>query len=189
MATQKKNYKKRNRRRSQQSQPRTVDNTRGSMLWSFNYFRQNILTNLLDDLYDLEATGMDDQVCVKVQAFLEYFGNAATDIPEGGFMTGPIYRDIEKFTNFYIAWNNIKGEDEECRKDRRKARIKLKAQRQAITNKARRVQYELDNNLDQKLLDAGYRAIADVTTLGPDLLNNLTQSFNEFVKRGGTVAK
>jgi predicted nucleotide-binding protein (sugar kinase/HSP70/actin superfamily) len=189
MITSKKKTKKRNLKRSRQGQPRTVNNTRGSTLWSFNYFRQNILTNLLDDLYDLESTGLDDKICNKIQAFLEYFGNAATDIPEGGFMTGPIYKDIEKFTNFYVNWNKIKGEDEESRQKRKSARLKLKEQRQAITNKARRLQYELDNNLDQKLLEAGYRAIGDLTTLVPDLLNNLTQSFNEFVKRGGTGIK
>ena len=185
MTTDKTKNKKWNLKRSRQGQPRTVDNTRGSTLWSFNYFRQSILTNLLDDLYDLESRGLDDKICNKIQAFLEYFGNAATDIPEGGFMTGPIYKDIEKFANFYENWNKIKGEDEESRQKRRSVRSKLKEQRQVITNKARRLQYELDNNLDQKLLEAGYRAIGDLTTLVPDLLNNLTQSFNEFVKRGG----
>ena len=104
-------------------------------------------------------------------------------------MTGPVYKDIEKFTNFYVNWNNIKGEDDESRQKRRSARLKLKGQRQVITNKARRLQYELDNNLDQRLLEAGYGAIGDLTTLVPDLLNNLTRSFNEFVKRGGTGIK
>lgn len=184
-----KKNKKKSQKRSQKGQLRTVDNTRGSTLWSFNYFRKNILTNLLDDLYDLEGTGVDDNICEKIHAFLEYFGNAATDIPDGGFMTGPIYRDIEKFTNIYLDWNNIKGEDEGNRKKRRLARLKLKKQRQMITNKARRLQYELENNLDQKLLEAGYRAIGDLTTLVPDLLNNLTLSFNEFVKRGGVSTK
>lgn len=176
-------------KRSRQDQPRTVDNTRGSTLWHFNYFRQRILTKLLDDLYDLESTGMDDNICHRIQTFLEYFSNAATDIPDGGFMTGPIYKDIEKFTNLFIDWNKIKGGDEESQRKRRSARLKLKEQRQVITNKARRLQYELDNNLDQKLLEAGYRAIGDLTTLVPDLLNNLTRSFNEFVKRGGSDIK
>ncbi len=189
MTTSKKKTKKRNLKHSRQGQPRTVDNTRGSTLWSFNYFRQSILTTLLDDLYDLESTGLDDKICNKIQSFLEYFGDAATDIPEGGFMTGPIYKDVEKFTNLYVNWNKIKGDDGECRQKRKSARMKLKEQRQVITNKARRLQYELDNNLDQKLLEAGYRAIGDLTTLVPDLLNNLTQSFNEFVKRGGTSLK
>src|SRR3990172_295912 len=115
MTSGKKKNKKKGLKRSAQDQPRTVDNTRGSTLWHFNYFRQSILTNLLDDLYDLESRGLDDNICNQIQSFLEYFGNAATDIPEGGFMTGPIYKDIEKFTNFYVNWNNIKGEDDESR--------------------------------------------------------------------------
>lgn len=169
----------------QKTESREVDSSRGSTLWSFNYFRKNILTNLLDDLYNLETTGLEDEICNKIQASLEYFGNAATEIPKGGLMTGPIYKDIEKFTNLYQDWNNIKGKDEKSKDKRREARIKLKKQRQIITNKARRLQYELDNNLDQKLLESGYSAISDLTTLVPDLLNNLTKSLNEFVKRGG----
>jgi hypothetical protein len=188
MSPNKKKNRQKSRKRSQEDQSREVNSTRGSTLWSFNYFRKNVLTNLLDDLYDLEASGLKDDICRKIQDFLEHFGNAATDIPAGGFMTGPIYRDIEKFTNLYVSWNDIKGEDEESHRKRRSARLRLKEQRQIITNKARRLQYELDNNLDQKLLEAGYRAIGDLTTLVPDLLNNLTQSFNEFVKRGGKIA-
>lgn len=168
-----------------QNQPRAVDNTRGSTLWSFNYFRKNILTNLLNDLYNLEDTGVADHICNQIQASLEYFGNAATEIPKGGLMTGPIYKDIEKFANLYEDWNSIKGEDEKSQDMRRAARLKLKKQRQIITNKARKLQFELDNNLDQSLLEAGYRAMGDLTTLVPDLLNNLTKSLNEFVKRGG----
>jgi predicted nucleotide-binding protein (sugar kinase/HSP70/actin superfamily) len=147
------------------------------------------LTSLLNDLYDLESKGMEDKICAKIQAFLEYFGNAATEIPRGGFMTGPIYKDIEKFAQLYVNWNEIKGKDEENRRDREKARQKLKLQRQVITDKARQLQFELDNNLDQKFLQAGYQAIGDLTTLVPDLLNNLTQSFNEFIKRGGSAVK
>ena len=175
----------RKNKQKKQSQPRTVDNTRGSTLWSFNYFRKNILTNLLNDLYNLETTGVDDDICNKIQASLEYFGNAATEIPKGGLMTGPIYKDIEKFAKLYEDWNTIKGEDDKSQEKRKAARLKLKKQRQIITNKARKLQFELDNNLDQSLLEAGYRAMGDLTTLVPDLLNNLTKSLNEFVKRGG----
>ena len=185
MISKNKKRKKKAKIRSQQDRSRKVDNTRGSMLWSFNFFRTNLLTSLLNDLYSLESSGLEDDICNKIQASLEYFGNAATEIPRGGFMTGPIYKDIEKFANLYEEWNKIKGEDEESRRERRAARQKLKKQRQIITDKARQLQYELDNNLDQKLLQSGYDAIGDLTTLVPDLLNNLTQSFNEFVKRGG----
>ena len=186
MTSAKKKNRKKNKERSQQDQPRIVDNTRGSMLWSFNFFRTNILTSLLNDLYDLESSGLEDEICNKIQAALEYFGNAATEIPKGGLMAGgPIYKDIEKFASLYEEWNKIKGEDEKSKEKRREARIKLKKQRQVITNKARKLQYELDNNLDQSLLEAGYRAMGDLTTLVPDLLNNLTKSLNEFVKRGG----
>ena len=184
-----KKSKKKSQKRPQTDHSRSVDNTRGSILWSFNFFRINILTSLLNDLYDLESNGLEDEICSKIQASLEYFSNAATEIPEGGFMTGPIYKDIEKFANLYEDWSKIKGSDEEIRQKRRDVRLKLKKQRQVITNKARKLQYELDNNLDQKLLEAGYRAIGDLTTLVPDLLNNLTQSFNEFMKRGGKGMK
>jgi hypothetical protein len=68
-----------------------------------------MLTKLLDDLVSLEALGLEDQYCQKIQTALRCFSNASTEVPSGGFLTGPIYKDIDKFEGFYNEWNSIKG--------------------------------------------------------------------------------
>ena len=178
--------RKRSKKQLQKSS-REVDNRRGSKLWAFNHFRSPILTSLLNDLVDLEREGLEDSYCNKVATWLEYFTNYSTEFPRGGFMTGPIYREIDQFTKLYRRWNDIKGGTEEAVRERRQALVKLRKQRQKITNKARRLQFELDNELDQKLLRDTYRAIGELIQLVPNLFINLANAYGEYLKHGGSL--
>lgn len=98
---------------------------------------------------------------------------------------GPIYRDIEKFTTLYQAWNDIKGRDLEAAALRRELRLKLMAQRQTITNKARKLQFAIQENVDARLMKSGFDALSELITAVPDLLGNLGKALGEFAKRGG----
>ncbi len=162
-----------------------LNGRRGSPVWRFNYFRSVVLTSLLNDLYNLEQTGIEDKHCRKITASLTYFSNAATDIPSAGPFMGPIYRDIEKFTTLYQAWNDIKGRDLEAAALRRELRLKLMAQRQTITNKARKLQFAIQENVDARLMKSGFDALSELITAVPDLLGNLGKALGEFAKRGG----
>lgn len=166
---------------------REVDNTRGSHLWSYNHFRTRILTSLLNDLIDLENSGFeDDKICDKIQLALDYFINASTHVPQGGFLSGgPLYKEIENFKNTYVRWNNIKGGKDIHRVERRKRIRELRDKRQKISNKVRKLQYELDNNLDQKILHDTYRAIGNIIGMVPDIFKNLSDSYADYLKRGG----
>jgi hypothetical protein len=182
--------KKKSRKRKEKTiekSSREVDNTRGSKLWAFNHFRSPILTSLLNDLVDLEAEGLDDPYCKKILSFLDYSVNYATEFSRGGFMTGPIYKEIEGFRKFYFEWNEIRGSTEKDSWDRRKYLGQLRAQRQRISNKARRLQYELDHELDQKLLADTYRAIGELINLVPNLFKNLAHAYNDYLARGGFI--
>ena len=179
--------KSRKKKKTIEKSSRKVDNTRGSKLWAFNHFRSPILTSLLNDLVDLEAEGLEDPYCKKILSFLEYSVNAATEFSRGGFMTGPIYKDIEEFRRLYFEWNEIKGRTEKDSWDRRIYLGRLRDQRQRITNKARRLQYELDNELDQKLLADTYRAIGELINLVPNLFSNLAHAYNDYLARGGFI--
>ena len=169
-----------------QKSMREIDNTRGSKLWAFNHFRSPILTSLLNDLVDLEREGLEDRYCNRVGTWLEYFTNYSTEFPRGGFMTGPIFKEIEQFTKLYRQWNEIKGSTAEAIRERRQALIKLRKQRQNITDKSRRLQFELDKELDQKLLAESYRAIGELIQLVPNLFQNLANAYDEYRKRGGS---
>lgn len=164
---------------------RELNGKRGSPVWRFNYFRSVVLTSLLNDLYNLEQTGIEDKHCKKIAASLNYFSNAATDISSAGPFMGPLYKDIEKFTELYLAWNDIKGEDSEMVVSRRELRHKLMAQRQRITNKARQLQFAIQENVDTQLMKSGFDALGELITAVPDLLSNLGKALEEFAKRGG----
>jgi hypothetical protein len=169
------------------SPSRAVDASRGTTLWTFNYYRSTMLTRLLDDLVTLEQTGLDDALCAKIHQSLSYFSNAATDVPSGGFLTEPIYKDIDRFVELYDEWNRIQGQERFHINERRWVHKQLRQQRQKITDKARKLQYELDNNLDRLVMESTYRALADLITMGPNLFQNLGKALAEFTKRGGTL--
>jgi hypothetical protein len=184
MSKNKSRKKKENR---VESSSRKVDNTQGSKLWAFNHFRSPILTSLLNDLVDLQADGLEEQYCKKILAFLEYSVNYATEFPRGGLLTGPIYKEIDKFKELYFEWNEIQGSTEKDSWDRQEYLRQLRDQRQRITDKARRLQYELDNELDQKLLADAYRTIGELINLVPNLFKNLAHAYSEYVARGGFI--
>ncbi|MFZ5903104.1 MAG: hypothetical protein ACOYZ8_06110 [Chloroflexota bacterium] len=173
-------------RRQSKAGARPLAAKRGSRLWSFNHFRSVVLTRLLDDLYNLEQTGVKDEYCRKIAAALNYFGNAATDIPSAGPFLGPIHKDIEKFTELYQKWNDVNGKGTAAAEERRSLRLKLKDQRHRITNKARKLQVAIDEKMDAKLLEAGYQALSGLVTAVPDLFSGLGKALTTYAKRGGT---
>ena len=177
--------KRKKDRSVQEKGSRAVDNTRGSILWTFNYYRSQVLTNLLNDLVDNEATGFSQEYCDIVAKSLEYFVNATTDIPSGGLMTGSIFPTVDRFAVLYREWNDIQGELARAIEDRRYKLHELREQRQKISNRARSLQYEIENNLDRELLKKSYEAIGGLLTTVPDMFKNLTEAIKEFSKRGG----
>lgn len=119
---------------------------------------------------------------------LDFLINAATSVPEGGLFSGKaLYKEIEDFHKTYSEWNNVNGRKPEFVIQRRKLLIQLRRKRQNISNKVRLLQYELENNLDQKLLIDSYTAIGEVIKLVPSIFKNLSSSYSDYLKRGGKV--
>lgn len=164
-----------------------LNGRRGSSVWSFNYFRSVVLTNLLNDLYNLEGTGIEDKYCQKISASLNYFSNAATNIPSAMPLMGPLYKDIEKFTELYQKWNDVQGRDLGAAILRKEIRLKLMDQRQKITDKARKLQVAIQDNVDTELMKAGFDALSELITAVPDLLGNIGKVLKEFTKRTGVL--
>ncbi len=175
-------------RRKKRSTPkvnRAVDNTRGTALWSFNYYRWQMLISLLNDLVDHEADGFSPEDCDKITKALEYFVNATTGIPSGGPFTGAIYPTVDRFAVLYREWNDIHNESPRVVEERRYKLHELRQQQQKISNKARSLQFEIEHNLDRQLLKKSYESLGDLITLVPGSFKNLTDAFTEFLKRGG----
>ncbi|MFZ4547284.1 MAG: hypothetical protein ACOYN4_07615 [Bacteroidales bacterium] len=163
---------------------RKVNNTRGSKLWSFNHFRSRILTSILNDLIKFENKGLcNEPLCLEIQATLDNLINAAIEIPSGGFLGGgPIYKDIESFKDVYVVWNGIDGEAPSNSRERHKVLIKLRKKRQKISDKARTIQYLIENNLDQIIIENAYRAIGEMIKMVPAIFLNLSSSYKSYTK-------
>jgi hypothetical protein len=180
--------KKRKTKKAAADGNRVVDNSKGSPLWAYNYMRTRMLTSLLNDLVALEPTGLEDRYCDMVSTGLEYFINASTEIPSGGFLTGNISDEIEKFTGLYKKWNDIRGTDEKDAYERHLILGQLRNQRQRITDVSRKVQLEIEKNMDVALVFDTYEALGGLIKLVPNLFTSLAGAFGEYVKRGGKVA-
>lgn len=98
-------------------------------MWAYNHYRTSILTSLLNDLIVLENAGISEEYCRRVRESLGFFVNATTEIPSGGFMTGNLSKEVEKFEELYRKWNGIEGEKEEHIKERRKLLVELRKSR------------------------------------------------------------
>lgn len=162
---------------------RDLDASRGTPLWAYNHYRSRMLTSLLNDLIDLENDGLEEKFCDVVQKSLEYFVNSTTELPAGGFLTGPLYKEVNGFAKLYKEWNGVNGQSADHTKTRRALLVKLRARRQKISNKVRRLQFELSNDLDQKILEDTYRTVGDLIKLGPSLFKNLAGSYSDYLKR------
>jgi len=180
--------KKKGKKAAETQVQRTVNNSTGSPLWAYNFMRTRVLTSLLNDLVRLEPTGLEDRYCSMISTGLEYFINASTEIPSGGFLTGNLCDEIEKFTELYKNWNDIRGTEPKDAYDRHMALGELRNQRQRITDKARRLQLEIEQNMDVELVFDTYKAIGGLIKLVPDLFTSLAGALGEYVKRGGKGA-
>ena len=179
--------KRKRSRQADQSSHGAVDNTRGSALWAFNYFRWQILTNLLDDLVEHERDGLPEEYCNQLTMTLERFVNATTEIPSGGLLVGTLSPLADRFTVLYREWNDIHGESAASVGERRYKLQQMREQRQKITNKASQLQYAIQHELNHALMRSSYRALSDLITLAPDLFKNVADALKEFAKRGGSI--
>jgi len=168
-------------------QETSIDNTRGSVLWAYNHYRKSMMTSLLNDLIDLENNGLAEEYCQYIQKSLEYFVNATTEVPRGGFLTGPLYKQAQEFADLYFQWNKIEGSDPGKTSQRRKLLVQLRDQRQKITDRARSLQYELQNDLDKKVLADTYKAVGNLINIVPDLFKSLASAYGDYIKRGGFI--
>src|ERR1700744_4047026 len=100
-------------------------NERGTPLWRLNALRSDLLPNLLDDLVSAERSGLIDEHCSQVKRALDKVVNSATSIPDGGFWTRAIWKELEQFKTIYDHWNSMSGDHEAAHQHRRLALKRL----------------------------------------------------------------
>ena len=159
-----------------------LDNRRGTTLWKVNNYRSKILTGLLNDFTDLEKVGIEAGDFAVIRRSLEYFINAVTEIPNALLSGKPLYRMLEDFLELCQEWSEVRGETEDSILKRRRLMHKLRKQRQAISDKMRRLQYLLEKDTDVQLIADAYQAISGLMNLVPDVFRHLGKVVGKYLK-------
>lgn len=131
---------------------------RGTHLWKIHFFRRNILTALLDDLYSFEGQGYDDMVCERVRTSLGSVANAISVIDDRAYWSKGLDDEVEDFVSIYKMWNGYpkgKGGAEE----RNSALRRLREKRRSISSKIKQAQGLLGLEQDQEMIDEIFNSI------------------------------
>ncbi|MET0118953.1 MAG: hypothetical protein ABW090_16140 [Sedimenticola sp.] len=158
----------------------SLDVRRGTATWAFNRFRSDALSKILNDLLALENTGLDENICEKVQEALGIVINEATSIPDGSFLGKPLWKDLEAFKDTYVIWNDVNGTDEAAIRKRRDVLKKLRVKRHKVARRARKNQFVLANDLDLEVVRTMYSAMSNLANSVPDVFKQLAKSVSSF---------
>ena len=161
---------------------RPVDGSFGTPLWKVNHYRSKMLTALLDDLVELESVGADVECFGKICLSLEYFINALTEVPNDMLSGKPLYEMVEDFLDLCQEWNEVKGTGRDSVFQRRLIIRKLRKVRQRISNKTRKLQYQLENNTDIQMLSDAYKAIGGIMNLLPDTFRHVGKAVKKYLR-------
>ncbi|MEW6184769.1 MAG: hypothetical protein AB1585_03410 [Thermodesulfobacteriota bacterium] len=162
-------------------------NERGTPLWSLNLLRSDLLPSLLDDLFLAESTGFTDAHCTEVKKALSKLVNAATLIPDGGFLTRTVWDEFQRFEIVYHDWNSLSGDHDAAKAHRRNHLMRLRKQRHRISKRIRNNQHILSNELDLKLLSVSHQAMADLVGAVPNLFVELSKAIARFAVKQGKI--
>ena len=152
---------------------------RGTAMSEFNRFRSDALSCVLDDLVSLEKSGFaEEAMCEKVKHALDVVINAATAIPDGGFLGKPVWKDFSKFKDVYVKWNDVHGGSEDSCRKRQEMLGRLRDRRHKIARRIRKNQHVLANKIDLQLVDGMYGALRDMQNALPDVFKALAKAIS-----------
>lgn len=146
----------------------SVDASRGTGLWALNQLRSDALPRLMEDLLYLESVGLPAENCQKVQTALKRMWIHAADIPDRTLLPISIQHDMERFLKTYEQWNDPQGTNAHSIQERQKALRKMVDRRHKMATRIRKRQHILSKELDLKVVDGMYEALAELPKALPD---------------------
>ena len=146
-----------------------------ALVRDFNQFRSKGLGSLLDDLLELEETGLTDSQCQQVRLALGKIVNASAAIPDGSWLRGSVFNELEAFEHLYIQWNGHTTAEQ-----RKETLGKMRKRRQRIAQRIRKNQYILSEELDLNLLKSIYDSLGQLSKDMPRIFPNLSSAMKNF---------
>ncbi len=162
-------------------------NASGTAMHLFNCFRSDALSQILNDLLALERQGIDESVCQRIRAALEVVVNEATSIPDGSFISNPLWKDLDHFKNTYATWNDVRGEDPVAVAQRREILQRLREARHKIARRTRVNQFVLSNELDLDVVGSMYGAFTQVFSAFPQMFVNLGKAIARYESKRALI--
>lgn len=155
---------------------------RGTNLWKVNYFRKNILTAILDDLYSFEGEGYDDSICETVRNSLGSVANALSVVDDRAFWSKSIDDEVEDLVAVYKLWNGCpKGR---VGAEKRNMELRnLRQKRRSISTKIKQAQGLLGAEQDQEMMDDVFEAVKGITIAHPSMFKSLERSIGTLEHR------
>jgi hypothetical protein len=160
-----------------------INARQGTIVWGINALRSDGLTRLLDDLVDLENTGLEQKQCAHVKTALSKITGHAAAIPDGSFWRGTIYQEFEAFADVYEQWNSREGVDAHAIAHRKEHLRKLRWQRNRLATRIRLNQFVLQNELDLELIENMYIALGDLAKSLPEIFKSLAEAVARYERR------
>lgn len=157
--------------------------SRGTVVWGINWFRQDALSKLLDDLLDKEQTGYSQEICDKVKEAIGKIANLSSGFPDHSWWRKSILSEIEGFLKIYEKWNNHEGDELEKIAGRKKELKNLRSKRNKLATRIRKNQHIIDNELDLKLVESIYKALSMLVESFPETFTSLAKALNRYVTR------
>jgi hypothetical protein len=162
-----------------------VTASRGSVVWGVNLLRSDALSRLLDDLVDLQETGLRREDCQKVVIALEKLANHTSTVPDYTWWRRTIHGEVVKFKETYEKWNYNEGMDNEAVYRRKMALKDLRTRRNLLSTTIRKNQYILEKELDLALVESMYSALRDLNLALPSLFKNVGMAVARYDSRNG----
>ena len=154
----------------------------GSPSWAFNRLREDALVQLMNDLSNAQQAGLNKPACDLVKDALAKAVNCATAIPDGSFLTRPVWKDMRRFEITYHSWNEDKTPEPEAIKHRRKELERLRDLRNKIARRTRKNFAVIDKELDIKFVEDVYSAFGNLVTFAPEIFKSLAGALARFSK-------
>jgi hypothetical protein len=156
---------------------------RGSAVWAFKRMKEDALPALMDDLLEVQDSGIRDDQCKRIEIALGKMVNTATSMPDGNLFRAAIWQVMQKFEETYSSWNTPTGNSPEAKIHRRRALKTLRKLRHKIAKKTRKHAHVLAENLDLRLMEEIYDSLGNVVSSGPEIFKELSKAVTRFTQR------
>lgn len=165
----------------------------GGAPWSVKYYKERIISGLIDDLSKRHDNGIPGEVCNQVYNALTEAVELIRDIRDGGFFFKHFFKILEEFQQVYLTWNKVKYKHERIAlisnlKDRRDTMFsdfykEMKKLKKTGDFEERIKQFEILFGTEAERMDRLHSTFTQLVNSHGDIFVTLNSRLNDFRKK------